>query len=75
HFCSMCGPKFCSMEITRQLRDYAAERKLEVSEAVSTGLAEKAEQYRRERLAGQGRAGQEPAPQEPTVAETVSSAP
>jgi phosphomethylpyrimidine synthase len=24
HFCSMCGPKFCSMEITREVRDYAA---------------------------------------------------
>ena len=24
HFCSMCGPKFCSMEITQQVRDYAA---------------------------------------------------
>jgi phosphomethylpyrimidine synthase len=26
HFCSMCGPKFCSMEITQQVRDYAAKR-------------------------------------------------
>jgi phosphomethylpyrimidine synthase len=53
HFCSMCGPKFCSMEITRQLREYAEERQLKVSEAVSTGLAEKAEEYRRQRLARQ----------------------
>ncbi|HWP94697.1 MAG TPA: phosphomethylpyrimidine synthase ThiC [Gammaproteobacteria bacterium] len=29
HFCSMCGPKFCSMEITRQVRDYAARQGME----------------------------------------------
>ncbi|MCH9649209.1 MAG: phosphomethylpyrimidine synthase ThiC [Deltaproteobacteria bacterium] len=51
HFCSMCGPKFCSMEITQQLRQFASERKLEVSQAVEVGLKEKAEQYRQERLA------------------------
>jgi phosphomethylpyrimidine synthase len=51
HFCSMCGPKFCSMEITQRLRDYAAERGLEVDEAVDAGLADKAAEYRRERLA------------------------
>jgi phosphomethylpyrimidine synthase len=38
HFCSMCGPKFCSMEITQQVRDYAAKLKdkgvLSSSEAV-----------------------------------------
>ncbi len=51
HFCSMCGPKFCSMEITQQLRQFAAERKIEISEAVDVGLKEKAEQYRKERLA------------------------
>ncbi len=51
HFCSMCGPKFCSMEITQQLRDYAREQGVEVSTAVERGLAEKAEEYRRERLA------------------------
>jgi phosphomethylpyrimidine synthase len=35
HFCSMCGPKFCSMEITQQVRDYAAklnERDVELAE-------------------------------------------
>ncbi|MDX1643815.1 MAG: phosphomethylpyrimidine synthase ThiC, partial [Thermoanaerobaculia bacterium] len=50
HFCSMCGPKFCSMEITRELRDYAAREGIEVSTAVDSGLAEKAAEYRRERL-------------------------
>jgi phosphomethylpyrimidine synthase len=37
HFCSMCGPKFCSMQITRDLRDEAA--------AIEKGLAEKAEEF------------------------------
>ena len=32
HFCSMCGPKFCSMEITQQVRDYAAKGMKEMSE-------------------------------------------
>ncbi len=53
HFCSMCGPKFCSMEITQQLRDYAREQGVEVSTAVEQGLADKAAEYRRERLARQ----------------------
>ena len=39
HFCSMCGPKFCSMEITQQIRDAAA---------IEAGLAEKAAEYRRQ---------------------------
>ena len=39
HFCSMCGPKFCSMEITQQIRDAAA---------VEAGLAEKAAEFRRQ---------------------------
>jgi phosphomethylpyrimidine synthase len=45
HFCSMCGPKFCSMEITQQVRDYA--RKLGVAEdaAVEQGMQAKAEEF------------------------------
>jgi len=50
HFCSMCGPKFCSMEITQQIRDYAAEQQVAVDEALATGLAEKADEYRKTRL-------------------------
>lgn len=50
HFCSMCGPKFCSMEITQQLRDFAAEQGIEVATAVETGLADKAMEYREQRL-------------------------
>ncbi|MDF1628633.1 MAG: phosphomethylpyrimidine synthase ThiC [Alcanivoracaceae bacterium] len=40
HFCSMCGPKFCSMEISQQVRDYAAGLEAE------KGMAEKSEQFR-----------------------------
>jgi phosphomethylpyrimidine synthase len=45
HFCSMCGPKFCSMEITQQVRDLAAAEGVSVDAAVRTGLAEKAAEY------------------------------
>ena len=46
HFCSMCGPKFCSMEITQQVRDYAAAQGLEAEAAIERGLQEKAEDFR-----------------------------
>ncbi|MBP8272882.1 MAG: phosphomethylpyrimidine synthase ThiC [Acidobacteria bacterium] len=49
HFCSMCGPKFCSMEITQQIRDFAAEQGLAVDVALEQGLAEKADEYRKTR--------------------------
>jgi phosphomethylpyrimidine synthase len=49
HFCSMCGPKFCSMEITQQIRDAAAAQGLDVEEARTRGLAEKADEFRRTR--------------------------
>ncbi len=42
HFCSMCGPKFCSMEITREVRDYAAR----LNEAPASGLAPEREAQR-----------------------------
>ncbi len=45
HFCSMCGPRFCSMEITQQLRDYAAERGVKPAEAVASGLVEKSAEF------------------------------
>jgi phosphomethylpyrimidine synthase len=47
HFCSMCGPKFCSMEITAQVRDYAARHGVTPDAAVASGMAEKAEEFRR----------------------------
>jgi phosphomethylpyrimidine synthase len=46
HFCSMCGPKFCSMEITQQVREYAASRGLDEESAVSAGLEEKSAEFR-----------------------------
>lgn len=50
HFCSMCGPKFCSMKITQEVRDYAASLKTESdknTEAVNQGLTEKSIEFRR----------------------------
>ena len=49
HFCSMCGPKFCSMELTQQLRDFAAERGLSTEAAVEAGLDEKSAEFRTRR--------------------------
>jgi len=45
HFCSMCGPKFCSMRITADVRAYAAEHGVSDEEAVSLGLKEKAAEF------------------------------
>ncbi|MBI4352644.1 MAG: phosphomethylpyrimidine synthase ThiC, partial [Candidatus Omnitrophica bacterium] len=47
HFCSMCGPQFCSMQITQDVRDYAAEHGLNEEEAVRKGLEEKAEEFKK----------------------------
>ena len=49
HFCSMCGPKFCSMEITQQIRDFAAERGVGEAQAVEVGLDEKSAEFRERR--------------------------
>ncbi|MHB1951627.1 MAG: phosphomethylpyrimidine synthase ThiC, partial [Acidiferrobacteraceae bacterium] len=46
HFCSMCGPKFCSMRITQEVRDYAAGHGLSEEDAIGTGLEEKAAEFR-----------------------------
>jgi phosphomethylpyrimidine synthase len=46
HFCSMCGPKFCSMELTQQVRDYAAEHHLTDIEALREGMKEKATEFK-----------------------------
>ena len=49
HFCSMCGPKFCSMKITQEVREYAANQRIETVDAeVAQGLAEQAERFRQE---------------------------
>jgi phosphomethylpyrimidine synthase len=46
HFCSMCGPKFCSMEITQQVRDYAAKLNETPEMAVEAGMEEMAGKFR-----------------------------
>jgi phosphomethylpyrimidine synthase len=45
HFCSMCGPKFCSMRISADVRAYAEERGLTSVEAIEAGMAEKSEEF------------------------------
>ncbi len=45
HFCSMCGPHFCSMKITEDVRKYAAEQGVTEEEAVKRGMAEKSEEF------------------------------
>jgi phosphomethylpyrimidine synthase len=46
HFCSMCGPHFCSMKITEDVRKYAAQKGIDESVAIGEGLLEKAEEFR-----------------------------
>ncbi len=46
HFCSMCGPNFCSMKITQEVRDYARAHGLDTQEALQQGMAEKASEFR-----------------------------
>jgi phosphomethylpyrimidine synthase len=46
HFCSMCGPAFCSMKITQEVRDYAESQGVEVEKAIEVGLEEKAREFR-----------------------------
>jgi phosphomethylpyrimidine synthase len=45
HFCSMCGPQFCSMKISQEVRDYAAARGLSTEEALERGMTEKARDF------------------------------
>ncbi|MGA0094326.1 MAG: phosphomethylpyrimidine synthase ThiC, partial [Chthoniobacterales bacterium] len=45
HFCSMCGPHFCSMKITEDVRRYAAEQGLSADEALRAGLEEKSREF------------------------------
>jgi phosphomethylpyrimidine synthase len=46
HFCSMCGPHFCSMKITQDVRDYAAEKGVSESQALEAGMQQKAQEFR-----------------------------
>ncbi|MBZ0235727.1 MAG: phosphomethylpyrimidine synthase ThiC [Deltaproteobacteria bacterium] len=45
HFCSMCGPKFCSMKITQDVREYAAAHGMTEEDAVAAGMAQKATEF------------------------------
>ena len=47
HFCSMCGPNFCSMKITQDVRDYAAKLGLSEDEALKKGMEEKAVEFKK----------------------------
>jgi phosphomethylpyrimidine synthase len=47
HFCSMCGPKFCSMKISQDVREYAARKGIgDLGVAIETGLSEKAAEFK-----------------------------
>ncbi|MEN0060696.1 MAG: phosphomethylpyrimidine synthase ThiC [Myxococcota bacterium] len=45
HFCSMCGPKFCSMKITQEVREYAARQGVTPEAAIDQGMAEQSERF------------------------------
>ncbi len=45
HFCSMCGPHFCSMRITQDIRDYAREHGLGEEQVIQVGMKEKAQEF------------------------------
>ena len=47
HFCSMCGPHFCSMKITQDVRDYADSLKVDENKALEIGMKEKAEEFKK----------------------------
>jgi phosphomethylpyrimidine synthase len=47
HFCSMCGPHFCSMKITEEVREYAAQQEIEEAKALEEGMREKSEEFRK----------------------------
>ncbi|MFM8551892.1 MAG: phosphomethylpyrimidine synthase ThiC [Nitrospiraceae bacterium] len=47
HFCSMCGPHFCSMKITQDVRDYAAQKQVEAQQAIQIGMKEKSEEFKK----------------------------
>ena len=46
HFCSMCGPKFCAMKITQDVREFARDRGVAVDTALDAGMQEKAQEFR-----------------------------
>ena len=46
HFCSMCGPKFCSMKITQDVRDYAKQLEVDETEALDAGMKEMSDTFK-----------------------------
>ena len=47
HFCSMCGPKFCSMKITQEVREFARTQGVSETQALDAGMASKSEEFKR----------------------------
>ena len=45
HFCSMCGPKFCSMKISQEVRDFAAKQDVDAEDALQVGMEEKSAEF------------------------------
>ncbi|RGE46057.1 phosphomethylpyrimidine synthase ThiC [Comamonas testosteroni] len=45
HFCSMCGPKFCSMKITQEVRDFAKQQGVAAEQGIAVGMQAKAEEF------------------------------
>ena len=50
HFCSMCGPQFCSMKVTQDVREYAEKHGLTEEKALEEGLKEKSEEFKQSGL-------------------------
>ena len=46
HFCSMCGPNFCSMKITQDVREYALEHGIDEKEVLTKGMEEKSKEFK-----------------------------
>ena len=46
HFCSMCGPHFCSMKISDEVRDYAKKNGMDSQEAIEVGMKDKAKEFK-----------------------------
>jgi phosphomethylpyrimidine synthase len=46
HFCSMCGPKFCSMKISQEVRDFAAKNDIVENEVIAKGMREKSKEFK-----------------------------
>ncbi|MCH4552171.1 phosphomethylpyrimidine synthase ThiC [Aestuariibaculum lutulentum] len=46
HFCSMCGPKFCSMKISQEVRDFAKENDIVENEVINKGMEEKSQEFK-----------------------------